>query len=333
MTLAFAFLARLARRLAPFALVGLVASGCGGGTAEVKTYRPTRLVVFGDEASALIDDGTGNALKYSVNAVDSASGLRLCNGLPIWVQGLAGVYGFVFAECNPNGLTTFNAVMQAKPGAKIEDPTIGLEQQISAELGRGLGTGDLVTVMIGSNDIKDVYDQVQAGTMSQPSAVAEMRRRGGVVAAQVNRLLAANTRAIVVTVPNLGQTPFAVASNLVSSGTSALLSSLSFEFNAYMRTSIDSSKYDGRNYALVLADDVVGAAVQKPSSFLSSPFNVTDGLCTIELPNCTNSADSLVPDSGSGTNSYLWADALHFGPVVHARLASLAAQRAATNPF
>ena len=333
MTLAFASLARLARRLAPFALVGLVASGCGGGTAEVKTYRPTRLVVFGDEASALIDDGTGNALKYSVNAVDSASGLRLCNGLPIWVQGLAGVYGFVFAECNPNGLTTFNAVMQAKPGAKIEDPTIGLEQQISAELGRGLGTGDLVTVMIGSNDIKDVYDQVQAGTMSQPSAVAEMRRRGGVVAAQVNRLLAANTRAIVVTVPNLGQTPFAVAANLVSSGTSALLSSLSFEFNAYMRTSIDSSKYDGRNYALVLADDVVGAAVQKPSSFLSSPFNVTDGLCTIELPNCTNSADSLVPDSGSGTNSYLWADALHFGPVVHARLASLAAQRAATNPF
>ena len=333
MTLAFAFLARLARRLAPFALVGLVASGCGGGTAEVKTYRPTRLVVFGDEASALIDDGTGNALKYSVNAVDSASGLRLCNGLPIWVQGLAGVYGFVFAECNPNGLTTFNAVMQAKPGAKIEDPTIGLEQQISVELGRGLGTGDLVTVMIGSNDIKDVYDQVQAGTMSQPSAVAEMRRRGGVVAAQVNRLLAANTRAIVVTVPNLGQTPFAVASNLVSSGTSALLSSLSFEFNAYMRTSIDSSKYDGRNYALVLADDVVGAAVQKPSSFLSSPFNVTDGLCTIELPNCTNSADSLVPDNGSGTNSYLWADALHFGPTVHARLASLAAQRAATNPF
>ena len=333
MTVVFASLARLARRLAPFALVGLVASGCGGGTAEVKPYRPTRLVVFGDETSALIDDGTGNALKYSVNAVDATTGLRLCNALPMWVQGLAGVYGFVFAECNPNGLTTFNALMRAKAGAKIEDATIGLEQQISAELGRGLGTGDLVTVMIGANDIKDVFDQIQDGTTSQATAVAEIRRRGSVVAGQINRLLAANTRVIVVTVPNVGQTPFAVAANLVSSGTSALLNSLTFEFNAYLRTSIDSNKYDGRNYALVLADDVVGAAVQTPSSFLSSPFNVTDGLCTVELPNCTNTADSLVPDNGSGPNSYLWADALHFGPVVHARLASLAAQRAATNPF
>lgn len=333
MTVVFAFLPRLARCLAPFVLVGLVASGCGGGTAEVKTYRPTRLVVFGDEASALIDDGTGNALKYSVNAVDATTGLRLCNGLPMWVQGLAGVYGFVFAECNPNGLTTFNALMRAKAGAKIEDATIGLEQQISAELGRGLGTGDLVTVMIGANDIKDVFDQIQDGTTSQATAVAEIRRRGSVVAGQINRLLAANTRVIVVTVPNVGQTPFAVAANLVSSGTSALLSTLSFEFNAYLRTSIDSSKYDGRNYALVLADDVVGAAVKTPSSFLSAPFNVTEALCTIDLPNCTNSTESLVPDNGSGPNSYLWADALHFGPVVHARLASLAAQRAATNPF
>ncbi len=336
MTVAFALLARLAhmaRRVAPLALVGLVASGCGGGTAEVKSYRPTRLVVFGDEASALVDSGSGNALKYSVNGVDAASGQRLCAQLPIWVQGLAQLYGFVFAECNPNGLTAFNALMRAQPGAKIEDPTIGLDQQISAELGRGLGTGDLVTVMIGANDIKDLYDQVQAGAISQPTAVAEVRRRGGVAAAQVNRLLAANTRVILVTVPSLGQTPFAVAANLVSGGAAALLNSLSFEFNAYLRTSIDGAKYDGRNYALVLADDVVGAVVQTPSGFLSAPFNVTTALCVVDLPNCNNSADALVPDNGSGPSSYLWADDLHFGPVIHARLASLAAQRATTNPF
>ena len=310
-----------------------VVSACGGGTAEVHAYRPTRLIVFGDEASALVDDGNANAFKFSVNGVDPATRLRNCALLPNWVQGLANVYGFVFAECNPNGLTNFTAVMRAQPGAKVEDPVTGLEQQISAQMGSGLGTGDMVTVMIGANDIQDVFEQTQAGTLSQPDAVKEIRRRGGVVAAQVNRLLAINTRAILVTVPDMGSTPFAVATNKVSSGTAALLKTLSFEFNAYLRTSIDGARFDGRNYALVLGDDVTGAIVTHPASFLGSPANVVDALCTVDLKSCTNTAESIVTDTGASTSNYLWADSLHFGPVVHTRLASLAATRATTNPW
>jgi hypothetical protein len=49
--------------------------------------------VFGDETSAL----TPNGRNYSVNGV-TAEGNIACATSPIWVQSLAGFYGFTFAE-------------------------------------------------------------------------------------------------------------------------------------------------------------------------------------------------------------------------------------------
>jgi outer membrane lipase/esterase len=322
-----------ARLLAPLALTAMIVTACGGGTEPVQAYRPNRLVVFGDETSALVDDGNQNAWKYTVNGIDPITNVRDCNLLQNWVQVLAAAYGFVFAECNPGGVTSPKAVMRAQPGARVEDPAIGLEQQISTELGNGLGTGDLVTVMIGANDIVDLYNQIQNGTLSQPDAIAEARRRGAVTAGQVNRLLAINTRVILATVPDMGKTPFAVSADKLVAGSSGLLYNLTYEYNAYLRTSIDSAKYDGRNYGLVLADDMVGAAVSSPTSYLTAPANVTDPLCVVALPFCTSAPSDLSTDPGASTNSYLWADELRVGPTMHSRMGSSAVARATTNPF
>ncbi len=322
-------------RLAAVALLGLLTTiaGCGGGTSQVETYSPRRLIVFGDETSALVDDGNHNAWKYSVNAIDATTNERDCTQLPIWVQTLAAHYGFVFAECNPAGIVNPKALMQAQPGARVEDPAIGLEQQISTVASSGLGTGDLVTVLIGANDIVDLFNQVQNGLLSQPDAIAEAQRRGGVTAAQVNRLLALNTRVILSTVPDMGKTPLAVAADQLVAGSSDLLHRLSYEYNAYLRTQIDSTKYDGRNYGLVLSDDIVLAAVSSPSSYLSAPANVTDPLCVTPLPFCTTDPSNLTTAVGASSGSYLWADSLHVGSTAHAYMASQAVGRASTNPF
>jgi outer membrane lipase/esterase len=324
-----------ARRVALvlLALLAAIVAGCGGGTSQVQAYSPRRLIVFGDETSALVDDGNHNAWKYSVNAIDATTNERDCNQLQIWVQGLAAQYGFVFAECNPTGIVNPKALMRAQPGARVEDPAIGLEQQISTEAGHGLGTGDLVTVLIGANDIVDLFSQVQNGQLSQPDAISEARRRGGVTAGQINRLLALNTRVILSTVPDLGKTPFAVTADELVAGSSGLLHQLTYEYNAYLRTRIDATKYDGRNYGLVLADDMVGAAVSSPSSYLAAPANVTDALCVTALPYCTTDPSNLTPAPGASTSSYLWADSLHVGPTMHAHMASQAVARATTNPF
>lgn len=325
----------LSRRVAPVVLAVLttMVAGCGGGTSQVQSYSPRRLIVFGDETSALVDDGNHNAWKYSVNAIDATTNERDCNQLPIWVQTLAAQYGFVFAECNPGGIVNPQARMRAQPGARVEDPAIGLAQQIGTEINSGLGTGDLVTVLIGANDIVDLFDQVQNGQLTQPEAVAEVRRRGSVVAGQINQLLALNTRVIVSTVPDMGSTPFAVAADQLVAGSSALLRQLTYEFNAYLRTGIDDTRFDGRNYGLVLADDIVDGAVSNPSAYLASPFDVVDPLCVTALPYCTTAPSDLTTAPGASTASYLWADALHIGPAMHAQIASQAVARATMNPF
>ncbi len=305
--------------------------GCGGSTSPVQAYVPQRLIVFGDETSALVDDGNHNAWKYSVNGINATTNERDCETLPNWVQGVATRFGLVFAECNPGGITYPNALMRAQPGATVEDPTIGLAQQIALQQVNGLGTGDLVTVMIGNNDILALFNQVQAGQLSQPDALAEARRRGGVTAELVNQLLALNTRLLLVTIPDLGNSPFAIAAEQLVAGSRVLLSNLTSQYNTYLRTGIDSAKYDGRNYGLVLGDDIVASAVSAPTSYLGSPANVIDAVCVVALPYCTSAPADLVPDGSSG--GYLWADSRHVGASMHSQLAAQATSRVTTLPF
>lgn len=321
------------RRILPLVLVAVLAffGGCGGSTSPVQAYYPQRLIVFGDENSALIDDGNHNAWKYSVNGINATTNERDCTTLPIWVQGVANRFGLVFAECNPGGVTYPNALMWARPGATVEDPTIGLAQQIALQQVNGLGTGDLVTVMIGNNDIVALFNQVQVGQLSQPDALAEARRRGGVTAQLVNQLLALNTRLLLVTIPDLGNSPYAIAAEQLVAGSRALLSILTSEYNTTLRTGIDSTRYDGRNYGLVLGDDIVASAISTPSTYLGSPANITDAVCVVALPHCTSAPSDLVPDGSAG--GYLWADNLHVAPTTHNQLASQATSRVTTLPF
>lgn len=318
--------------LALLAAVTVIATGCGGGT-QAQTYRPARLIVFGDERSALVDDGNHNAWKYSVNGINPTTNERDCTQLPNWVQTLATSYNLVFAECNPGGFVNPGALMRAQPGARIEDPVTGLGQQISVQLTQGLGVGDLVTVMIGSNDLVDLFNRVQNGQLSQTDAVSEAQRLGGVTAGWVNYLLSLNTRLILVTLPDLGSTPFALNAEQLVAGSRALLSALTSAYNAYLRTGVDAGKYDGRNYGLVLADDIVAGIVSNPTVYLTSPSDITDALCVTPLMTCTNDPSNLTTATGANTSSYLWADDLHAGPIVQSQMGSAAAARAQTNPF
>jgi phospholipase/lecithinase/hemolysin len=147
-----------------------------------------------------------------------------------------------------------------------------------------------------------------------------------VVAAQVNRLVAAGGRVIVSTVHDIGLTPYARAKEAVSAGQMALLTCLTATFNARVRVEI---LQDGRFIGLVLADDVTQLAVRFPGGVSAALANVTDAACTAALPNCT----SLTLVAGATGASHLWADDRHFGPTMHARLGTLADNRARNNPF
>ena len=323
------------------ALAALAASAallvaCGGGTSQVQAFKPDRLLVFGDEASVIV-----NGRKYSINdetAVVSAT-VAWCQALPTVAQSMANLYGFAFQECNPAAATP-KAFILARVDARVDDPALGLARQIAAVSG-GLGSTDLAMVMIGANDVIALWEQVRGGGMTNNQAVAEAQRLGGVAAAQVNALLETGARAVVVTIPDMGLSPYAIAQEAASPGAVALISSLSYQYNAYLRTRIDATAYDGRNYGLVLADDIVSAMVRLPAAYLGAPSVANVAACTtssakdcrtyLDPSDSTVTLNTLV--SGATTSSHLWADDRHLGPSAHSRIAQSAQARALNNPF
>ena len=328
-----------ARVLAPAALAAALLAACGGSTSQVEAFKPDRLIVLGDENSMIEDfvdaEGKHDGFKYTLND-RSATTTGKCLNLPNLAQSVASLYGFVFAQCNPTDITP-KAFILAKRHAKVDDPTTGLAQQLSGTT--DLGKADLVMMMIGSNDIIELYERTLSG-LSAADALAESQRRGALAADRINAVLATGARALVITVPDLGLSPYAVHANRTNPGASGLLGSLTYEFNAYLRTRIDATRYDGRNYGLVLADDIVAAMSKLPTSFLTAPSvasvaacgtadgQTADAVATAVLGcNITN----LVTDANSG--SHLWASDRHLGPSAHSRIGVQAQSRAATNPF
>ncbi len=324
------------RVLVPVAIAAALLAACGGGTSQVQAFKPSRLIVFGDENSLIEDDGNSDGFKYSINDRSTGSVGR-CLTLPTFVQAVATHYGLVFGPCNPLG-TTPKAFVQAMRLAKVDDSSTGLGQQIANQ--GDLNAYDMATVMIGSNDIIDLYERTQAG-LSTGDAIKEAQRRGGVAAAQVNAILKTGARALVFTIPDLSLSPYAVKAAATNPGAIGQLANLSYEFNAYLRTRIDATAYDGRNYGLVLADDIVAAMAKTPAAYLSAPAvsnvaacaNLPDSSSVDDIATAVLTCDTTTLVDGASSSTHLWASDRHLGPNAHSRIGSQAVSRASGNPF
>ncbi len=320
------------RVLAPVALAAALLAACGGGTSQVEAFKPTRVIALGDENSVIVNDGTNDGFRYTINDRRGTT-VGKCALLPIFVQSLASYYGYVYEQCNPAAATP-KAFIRAIAGAKVDDPASGLAQQVAAS--GTLGKGDLVSLMIGANDVIELYERVQAGAISSADAVLEVERRGTRAAEQVNAILSTGARAIIVTIPDMGLSPYAANANKTNPGASALLSRLTTDFNGFLRTRINATAYDGRNYGLVLADDIVAAIAKTPTAFLSAPASAATAACTTaSVLDCkvTDNTTTTTLVTGALTTSHLWASDRHIGPEVHARIGQQMQQRAANNPF
>jgi phospholipase/lecithinase/hemolysin len=295
--------------------LGLIAA-CGGGTSQYEAFLPQRLLVFGDDTSTLTPTGR----KYGVNGVDSA-GLVDCSQQPIWVQSVASQYGFAFAECNP-GFAEPKAFMRAGVGAKVADVAAQVEAQVAAG---GFRDKDLATVLAGTNDIIELYQQYPGRSVA--SLLDESRARGKQLAAVVNRLVDLKVKVIISDLPDIGLTPYAAAQkalDLTGLDRAKLLTDLTTAFNEQLGVNV---VLDGRYVGLVQAQLRFQAVSVSPGSFGLS--NITEAVCTVELPNCTT--NTLLP--GVTLSGYLWADDQHLAPTGHSQLAALAIDRAARNPF
>lgn len=289
----------------------VVLAGCGGGGDRVSDFRPTRLLAFGDQNSVIQPDGR----RYTVNVPSAADpSLIDCNANPIWVQRLASVYGLALPNCSA-----------AAPASRIYAASQASADDVAAQVDLHLSSGglsatDLVTVLAGQNDIFQQYERVKTSTVTEAQAAEELAQAGIRLAAQVNRMANAGGRVLILTVPDLGLTPYA---RLANDG--PLVSRLTLRFNNSLRDNIIN---DGKRIGIVLANELTQLIAERPSVY--DHDNATSASCTVDVPACT-SPGTIV--SGANPGRWLWADSKHLGPGGHARLGELARVRATTNPF
>ncbi|HEU4458736.1 MAG TPA: SGNH/GDSL hydrolase family protein [Methylibium sp.] len=329
----------LSRAARPAALLALaLLASCGGGD-RVSTFRPTRMVVFGDENNVIVGpsgsvvDVAGTTVtaqpgaKYTVNALalnadGTPAGGLACSSNPLWFQVVAGLYGFGFAECNPYTGSAVAGFNFSRVGARVGDVAAQVTAA-NAALGGFTGT-DLVMVMVGQRDILEAYANYPA--QSDAAVVAAAEAAGRALGNQVNAIAAAGGKVLIATVPNQATTPFAYAQNLLSPERSGVLQRMSERFNAAMRATIVN---DGTKIGLVQADEQVQLIVNNQSIF--GYVNGSSAACTTAapLPNCTTS--TLVP--GATSANYVWADDLHLNVDMHIRIGNIGSTRATNNPF
>lgn len=293
-------------------------AACGGGDTQ-EPFDPNRVLVFGDEVSALEADGR----KYSINAykiTDSTTNPPTesteidCARNRLWAQLVASSFGLVLDRCLGSATTASGQIL-AQPGHKVAD----LPAQFAAVTGAAPNERDLALVMIGMNDILELYARYPAE--SKDALLEEMRERATTYGERINALARSGPAVVVLTVHDLGLTPFARAQN-----SGSVLSELTEAFNNRMSVTLIN---DGRLIGLVFADTETQSMHEFPSSF--NLTNVRDPACltTAVLPDCRS--NTLV--NGATSTNYMWADDIRPGPAVHSRLGSLAEFRAKNNPF
>ncbi|MCR5866471.1 SGNH/GDSL hydrolase family protein [Aquincola sp. J276] len=314
----FKFVWRGAAALAVAALL----SACGGG--QVDEFKPKRIIAFGDEQSLVTADGK----KYSVNlATTSDTTDQECRTYPVWTQIVAAEFGLSFPGCRTAGAAD-NGVMKATVNAKVED----FARQIS-EISSTFTDDDLTTVMVGTHDVLEQYALYPA--KSKEAILAELRTRGTRWGELVNSIAEAGPRVQVVTIPDLGLTPFAIAEKAAATAAGAespdrqaLLTELVAAYNLAMRLALIQ---DGRMIGLVFGEIETQQMVRYPGSYRLS--NVVKGVCAVDLPNCTST--TVIPEvtSGDPVTEFLWADSIRPGIEFHDRLGDLAYYRSNNNPF
>jgi outer membrane lipase/esterase len=294
-------------------------SSCGGGTSE-RTFFANRVISFGDETSVINPDGS----KYSVNALLAGSTTLVdCTANPIWIQALATSYGLVFPQC-PGTSSIDDPVSRiyAFNGALVAD----LGTQIDAALNNGGFTDqDMVTVLIGQNDVIQQFKQYPA--IGEEQLLINLVAAGTELANQVNRIAALGPRVLISTIPNVGLTPFGGDRSPGSTDSNpALLGRLSARFNDALLANLTNN---GHVIGLIQLDQYLLTEDNLRIAGGGSYNDTTDASCAVALPKCNTNT---LTASAVG-QVWLWADTLHLSQYGQQNLGSLATTVAFNNPF
>jgi len=190
----------------------------------------------------------------------------------------------------------------------------------------------VVTLMVG------LYDILEQSTLypATPEAIitATLRQRAKALAEQANRIAVMGAPVIVMRLPGVGYTPYAISQG---ADKAALLNRLTNAFNTELQLNLIN---DGHLIGIVFGDTEIQFTLNNVSALglvnatapaCTAAATATDKLDDSVLLGCTTG--TLATDAAQALATYLWAGNLMLGPYGQSRLGSLAASRAVGNPF
>ena len=248
----------------------------------------------------------------------------------------------VTADVGPGNAALLNPAVSSTYGNAIGQLTIPVQKQINNYLSHNGGTfnsNQLVTVFAGGNDIfinvATFQATVGAGgdpTAAATAAVTAMGQAGAELAGYVNQLILAKgaTHVVVVDLPDVSLTPFAIASG--ASG-QALVKQMTQAFNGQLQAGLTAGG------SLLFVDAFAASEDQAAHPAAYGLSNVTTPACNLTVVSsslvCTKPTliSALLPTPSTApavaANGYEYADSVHPTPFGYSLLATLVAENLA----
>lgn len=270
---------------------GLLA-GCGDGEI-VSVLSPNRFISFGDGLSDVGQAG----YRYTIND----------GTVNTWADRLASRYGKNLTTQSAGGLgyAQGHGATQASPRS--------VAAQIDAFLSsQTVNPNDVVLLNLPMADVLASLAAVKAGTITEAAATGQVEAVGRAHVLQINRLLSAGIKYIVVLgVYHLGTSPFAIAQGQV-----ALATGLSQKLNDAFKTDAVNL---GANLLFVDAAFLVNRNVLTGASYGFS--NINTAICTTTDASTCNSGTLI---AGATATQYVFADGIHLTPACNQQLGDYA---------
>ncbi|WP_374259083.1 hypothetical protein [Aquabacterium sp.] len=307
---------------------------CGTTSSETFTKDAPDAYVINSVATfpstiTFLEKDVADALKRTTNTT------YYCNTSSIWIQSLALSFGKGYrSECP---LTSYSgAETYAEAGAKVADVATQVDNHLSE-----LGSGVMVTIMAGQNDILELYAQVKSSALTLAQAQTIAQERADALAVVVKKVIATGAKVVLALTPDLGESPLAYTTGENRTALAALTKS--FNDQVYITRLGEES---GRNLAGVNPVSLTNTTTRSTSYVYEKPLCNTATTNTATRPDGTTL--SVTPDVSNGfgreltkfctastyvtdgsLSTYMWADLVRFAPAAHALIGSTAATRAA----
>lgn len=310
------------------------------------TSAPPNLVSFNYVGTATVNGAPGTSVvknQYYQYPCTSGSNAALI---------IAHAFGFGFRN-NADGNGCPNDLTNGQNYAAVNNKVADVQAMVASKLST-LGSGVLVVVWVGQNDVLEIFNGSTWPTLTQK--INEAARRADVLASVLQSILNTGANLLVINVPEIGASPYALGSTATLGGGCVVSGSscngdLDQVVDAFNHTLIyggrsrnlpyaGMSTYtnNGRQWGLVDAWQISQSYSANTSSYVNSAIcdpnlvfkpdgskPVTTDPTKSWVQYCTSS--SLL--SGSSTNTYLWADSLHLSGIGHGAIGTTAYNLAA----